>query len=150
MPNNLFNQDFRDFLLSLNKTEVKYVLVGGYSVIFHGYHRVTGDLDLFLEPTADNYYKLIKAFANFGLPTNAIQLQDFINPNETDVFTFGRPPVAIDLMIKLANFSFEEVYNLAAFEKIDEIKLKVIHINHLRIAKKISGRHKDLDDLEHL
>ena len=150
MPNNLFNQDFRDFLLSLNKTEVKYVLVGGYSVIFHGYHRVTGDLDLFLEPTADNYYKLIKAFANFGLPTNAIQLQDFINPNETDVFTFGRPPVAIDLMIKLANFSFEEVYNLASFEKIDEIKLKVIHINHLRIAKKIAGRHKDLDDLEHL
>jgi len=150
VPNNLFNQDFRDFLLSLNKTEVKYVLVGGYSVIFHGYHRVTGDLDLFLEPTADNYYKLIKAFANFGLPTNAIQLQDFINPNETDVFTFGRPPVAIDLMIKLANFSFEEVYNLAAFEKIDEIMLKVIHINHLRIAKKIAGRHKDLDDLEHL
>lgn len=150
MPNNIFNQDFRDFLLSLNKTEVKYVLVGGYSVIFHGYHRVTGDLDLFLEPTADNYYKLIKAFANFGLPTNAIQLQDFINPNETDVFTFGRPPVAIDLMIKLANFSFEEVYNLASFEKIDEIMLKVIHINHLRIAKKIAGRHKDLDDLEHL
>lgn len=150
MPNNLFNQDFSDFLLSLNKTEVKYVLVGGYSVIFHGYHRVTGDLDLFLEPTADNYYKLIKAFANFGLPTNAIQLQDFINPNETDVFTFGRPPVAIDLMIKLANFSFEEVYNLASFEKIDEIMLKVIHINHLRIAKKIAGRHKDLDDLEHL
>ena len=150
MPNNLFNQDFSDFLLSLNKTEVKYVLVGGYSVIFHGYHRVTGDLDLFLEPTADNYYKLIKALANFGLPTNAIQLQDFINPNETDVFTFGRPPVAIDLMIKLANFSFEEVYNLASFEKIDEIMLKVIHINHLRIAKKIAGRHKDLDDLEHL
>jgi predicted nucleotidyltransferase len=150
MSNNIFNTDFQDFLKALNSAEVRYVLVGGYSVVFHGYQRVTGDLDLFLDPTENNYKKLSIAFAEFGLPTNAIKLEDFINPLEVDVFTFGRPPTAIDLMIKLANFSFEEVYEYATKEEIDNIIIKVIHINHLKIAKKLAGRFKDLDDLEHL
>lgn len=150
MVNNIFNIDFKEFLIALNESEVKYVLVGGYSVVFYGYQRVTGDLDLFLEPSEENYSKLMIACANFGLPGNLIDKNHFINPNETDVFTFGRPPVAIDLMVKLANFTFEEIYNQAPWEEIDEIKMKVIHINHLRIAKKIAGRYKDLDDLEHL
>jgi len=34
---NIFNTDFREFLLALNKHHVKYVLVGGYSVIYHGF-----------------------------------------------------------------------------------------------------------------
>lgn len=34
---NLFNLDFQDFLLALRLHEVRYVLVGGYSVIMHGY-----------------------------------------------------------------------------------------------------------------
>ncbi len=41
----IFNSDFRDFIDSLNKAEVKYALIGGYSVIIHGYSRTTGDLD---------------------------------------------------------------------------------------------------------
>ncbi|MBK6362490.1 MAG: hypothetical protein IPF52_02935 [Saprospiraceae bacterium] len=49
MANSIFNNDFRDFLNALNQANVKYVLVGGYSVIFYGYNRVTGDLDLFLD-----------------------------------------------------------------------------------------------------
>ena len=42
---NLFNEDFRDFLAALRRHQVRYVLVGGYSVILHGYSRTTGDLD---------------------------------------------------------------------------------------------------------
>lgn len=33
---NIFNDDFQDFLKSLNECEVEYILVGGYSVILHG------------------------------------------------------------------------------------------------------------------
>ena len=42
---NIFNQDFQEFLLALNEKKVNYVLVGGYSVIYHGFPRTTGDLD---------------------------------------------------------------------------------------------------------
>lgn len=34
---NIFNDDFRDFLAALNDQQVRYILVGGFSVILHGY-----------------------------------------------------------------------------------------------------------------
>lgn len=43
---NIFNDDFRDFISALNESNVEYLLVGEYSVIIHGYSRNTGDLDL--------------------------------------------------------------------------------------------------------
>lgn len=46
---NVFNEDFRDFLEALRRNKVRYVLVGGYSVILHGYRRTTGDLDNLLQ-----------------------------------------------------------------------------------------------------
>ena len=45
---NIFNEDFRDFLTALHRNGVRYVLVGGYSVILHGYSRTTGDLDIWV------------------------------------------------------------------------------------------------------
>lgn len=63
---NIFNSDFRDFLTSLNDHGVRYVLVGGYSVILHGYSRTTGDMDLWVERTADNYANIVAAFQDFG------------------------------------------------------------------------------------
>lgn len=65
---NIFNSDFRDFISSLNKHGVKYLLVGGYSVILHGYSRTTGDLDLWVERSEQNYIKIKSAFQDFGMP----------------------------------------------------------------------------------
>lgn len=45
---NLFQQDFRDFLAALSQQEVRYMLVGGFAVILHGYARTTGDMDGYL------------------------------------------------------------------------------------------------------
>jgi hypothetical protein len=52
---NIFNDDFQDFLKSLNESQVEYILVGGYSVILHGYSRTTGDMDIWVRKTKDNY-----------------------------------------------------------------------------------------------
>ncbi|MEZ4897621.1 MAG: hypothetical protein R2806_12330 [Saprospiraceae bacterium] len=38
---NMFNEDFQDFIKAFNEAEVKYVLIGGYAVIIHGYQRTT-------------------------------------------------------------------------------------------------------------
>jgi hypothetical protein len=46
---NIFHEDFRDLISALNDHNVSYVLVGGYSVIIHGYRRSTGDMDLLVE-----------------------------------------------------------------------------------------------------
>lgn len=42
---NIFNDDFKDFIESLNKFDVEYILIEGYPVVLQGYHRTTDDLD---------------------------------------------------------------------------------------------------------
>ncbi|GAA0526299.1 hypothetical protein LX66_0460 [Chitinophaga japonensis] len=59
---NIFNDDFRDFIQALNNHNVEYIVVGGYAVILHGYRRPTGDMDIWVNPTRENYEKLVKAF----------------------------------------------------------------------------------------
>ena len=147
---NLFNDDFKDFINALNTFEVEYILIGGYSVILHGYSRTTGDLDIWVNKTEVNYRKMEKAFNLFGIPADAIGINRFLNHNEYDVFSFGRSPVSIDIVTEIQGVEFEEAYK--AIEKIDiqGLEVNLIHINHLKQTKKATGRFKDLDDLENL
>jgi hypothetical protein len=147
---NLFNDDFKDFINALNTFEVEYILIGGYSVILHGYSRTTGDLDIWVNKTEVNYRKMEKAFNLFGIPADAIGINRFLNHNEYDVFSFGRSPVSIDIVTEIQGVEFEEAYK--AIEKIDVqgLEVNLIHINHLKQTKKATGRFKDLDDLENL
>lgn len=66
------------------------------------------------------------------------------------MFTFGRPPVAIDVMTAVKGLDFREAY---AAHKTMDIQGTTIHFldrRSLTEAKRASGRHKDLDDIEHL
>jgi hypothetical protein len=67
-----------------------------------------------------------------------------------DVFTFGLPPVAIDIMIKLDRIDFSEAYSRAVFFNDDTLQIRTIHRNDLIAAKKLAGRAKDQNDLENL
>ena len=147
---NLFNDDFKDFINALNTFEVEYILIGGYSVILHGYSRTTGDLDIWVNKTEVNYRKMEKAFNLFGIPSDAIGINRFLNHNDYDVFSFGRSPVSIDIVTEIQGVEFEEAYK--AIEKIDVqgLEVNLIHINHLKQTKKATGRFKDLDDLQNL
>lgn len=147
---NIFNPDFQEFLFALNKNDVHYVLVGGYSVIYHGFPRTTGDLDLFVEVSKSNYLKLAQAFEQFQMPLFDMTEDSFLNQPQINVYTFGRPPVCIEILKEISGFTFQEIYNNALNTVFEEIPMKVIHLNDLKINKKISGRAKDLNDLENL
>ena len=41
------------------------MLIGGYAVIYYGYERTTGDMDIWLEPSNENKDKLIDALKGF-------------------------------------------------------------------------------------
>jgi len=41
----MINKDFKGFIALLNKTNVKYRVVDGYALAFHGYPRYTKDKD---------------------------------------------------------------------------------------------------------
>ena len=146
---NIFNPDFRDFLQALNDAHVAYILVGGYAVILHGRSRTTGDMDVWVKPTEANYKLLMQAFYRFGLPA-IIPLNAFLNPDETDVFSFGRSPVAIDIMTQVKGVAFDECFAAAKLFEDDGLEIRTVDIRHLLLAKKAAGRYKDLDDLQHL
>lgn len=147
---NIFNDDFRDFLSALNDQEVKYILVGGFSVILHGYSRTTGDMDIWVERTANNYARIKKAFHQFGMPVFDMTEQNFMSHPNWDVFSFGNPPVAIDIMVKVKGLDFETCYQKSVvFEDVD-LRIRTIHKNDLIEAKRVAGRSKDLNDLENL
>jgi hypothetical protein len=76
---NIFYQDFRDFLQALNNNQVDYILIGGYSVVFHGYSRTTGDMDIWVKRNKNNYDKLVKAFTEFGMSVFDMTEQNFLN-----------------------------------------------------------------------
>ena len=52
--NMVLTPDFKEFLQLLNAHEVRYLIVGGYAVAFHGHPRYTKDLDVWLwvDPTS--------------------------------------------------------------------------------------------------
>jgi hypothetical protein len=147
---NIFNPDFRDFLQALNSNDVEYLLVGGYAVILHGYSRVTADMDIWVNRTSANYKQLVRAFIQFGMPVFDMSEEKFLAHNDWDVFRFGRKPVAIDIMTKMADSNFEECVKHAKIFEDDDLVIKVVHYNDLIHAKKAAGRGKDLTDLENL
>ncbi len=149
MPN-IFNEDFRDFIDALNKQEVEYLLVGGYAVILNGYRRSTGDMDVWVNVTAENHKKLLKAYLAFGLPTSDISEENFLLNDEMDVFTYGTPPVCIEILKKVKGCDFNEAYKISKIYDENGLQIRVVHINTLIKAKTASGRYKDLDDIEKL
>ncbi len=147
---NIFNDDFREFISALNNSEVRYILVGGFSVILHGYSRTTGDMDIWVERTSENYTLLKRAFQEFGMPVFDMTEENFLEHPVWDVFTFGIPPVAIDIMVKVKGLDFNTAYAESIIFEDENLKIRTLHLNQLIEAKRESGRPKDLDDLQNI
>lgn len=146
----ILNEDFKDFIQAFNENEVEYILVGGYAVIIHGYNRTTGDLDIWVNRTKENYKKIVRSFFEFGMPVFDMTEINFLYNHDFDVFSFGVPPVSIDLMTRAKGLDFESCFEKAEVHEIDGVNIRVLHLNDLIRAKKASNRSKDQDDIEKL
>jgi hypothetical protein len=146
----VFNDDFREFIQALNDNKVEYILVSGYAVILHGYRRVTGDMGIWVNRTKENYATLVKAFSQFGLSVFDMTEEKFLDADSADVFSFGRPPVSIDILTQLKGVEFNDAFLRAMYVDENGLMIRFIHLNNLIDAKKAAGRFKDLDDIEKL
>ena len=144
---NLFNIDFLEFLELLDKYNVDYLLVGGYAVILHGYGRSTGDMDLWINKTPENYYKLQKAYKDFGAPIFSIE--DF-ESEKIDVWSIGVEPRKIEVLTKVSGLHFEESFKNCNWLVFEKFKVPYIDFEDLIKNKKATGRLKDLTDIEQL
>src|SRR5438093_12951650 len=101
--------DFRELLESLNSAGVKYLLLGGYAVIFYGYRRVTDDLDLWISTDQANAEKVAETLRRFGGFT-AQQANPSMFRTRGKVFVLGREPVRVDILTNPSALDFDDCY----------------------------------------
>lgn len=144
----MLSQDFKEFVELLNKKEVEYLIVGGYAVGIHGYPRYTGDLDIWINATRQNARKMVAVLTEFGFDSFGLTEKDFTKLG--NVIKMGYPPFRIDILTTIDGVRFKDCYKNKIVVLHDGITLDVIGIEDLRRNKKVSGRLKDIDDLENL
>lgn len=144
----MINKDFKEFIELLNKNEVKYLVVGGYALAFHGYPRYTKDIDLWLWLNKENAQKIIQTLHDFGFSSVDLKEDDFLTPGY--VVQLGQPPGRIDLLTSLTGLDFEECYKSRVHIEIQGSKIDFIDLENFKKNKKAVGRYQDLADLENL
>jgi len=140
-------KDFKEFVGLLNKNGVRYIVIGGYAVVYHGYVRSTNDIDIWIDIHPDNLKKLIGALDEFGFSSLNIKESDFL-PNQ--IIQLGYPPNRIDLITTPAGIDFDTCYESKEEVLIDDISINIIDLKNLIKGKKASNRIKDLADIEEL
>ena len=144
----ILNQDFREFIVLLNKNRVRYLVIGGYAVALHGHPRYTKDLDLWVWMDKKNAENILKSLNEFGFGSVDLVAEDFLTPGK--VVQLGYPPNRIDLITAPKGVEFEDCYQSKIIVEIDGININLISLNDLKKNKKAAGRHQDLADLDNL
>ena len=148
---------------SLNTASIRYLVVGGFAVIAHGYTRLTMDIDIVLSLEMPNLLRALDIFAKLGYrPKVPVQLHEFADENKRhswikeknmvvfSIFTpdSSFPPIDI---FPVEPFDFETEYARGiTFNISEQCSVPVICIDTLIRMKQDAGRPKDSVDLEHL
>jgi len=146
-----FSPDILEFIRLINARQVRYVVVGGQAVIYHGYPRFTGDIDFFFSDEPDNVAAIFAALQEFwGGSVPGIQSADELAEPGV-IVQFGRPPNRIDLMNRIDGVEFRDAWNDRIKLRISgpslEMPLFLIDFQNLMRNKRAAARLKDLDDL---
>jgi hypothetical protein len=140
--------DFKEFLSLLNAHGVEYLVIGGYAVGYYGYPRATNDLDVWIAIHAINAERMVTVLRLFGFDPPNLSTALFLQ--EHSIVRMGLPPMRIEVLTTISGVQFSECYSERVTALVDGVGVNLISLPFLKINKQASGRHKDLDDLEHL
>ena len=140
--------DFKEFLKLLNEKGVRYLLIGGYAVGYHGYPRATNDMDVWIAIHLDNAQKIVDVLKEFGFDQPELTPELFLQKNK--IIRMGNPPMRLEISTGISGVKFEECYASRIVDTLDGVQVDIIDLTHLKANKKAAGRLKDLADLENL
>ena len=147
----VFDEEILKFWASLQKCRVKYIMVGGYATNLHGYERFTGDIDIWIEDSAENRLRLRQAFSDCGMGDYyMLETMQFV-PGWTE-FRLNNG-LRLDIMVSmkgLEGYTFDECLSMASIADIDGVQIPFLHINQLIANKKAVNRPKDQVDVTEL
>ena len=98
---------FKKMLSLLIKHKVNFMLIGGYAVIYHGYERLTTDMDVWLQPENKNRDQLITALKELGIGEDSLKKLSETNFKEISFFHYGERPqdkTDVEMLQKINQF----------------------------------------------
>ena len=136
-------QDLVDLCRALGQEGVRYLLIGGFAVVLHGFVRTTKDIDLLVDPADDNVAAIKKALGR--LPDDAVsQVED------SDVRRYSVVRVAdeivVDLMASACGITYEDAIREDTEERlIDDV---VIPLAGKRLLIRMKDTVRDSDRMD--
>lgn len=140
--------DFKEFLRLLRSHGVEYLLIGGYAVVYYGYPRATGDIDIWIAVHPENARRMVDVVRDFGFDTPDLSPEMFLR--EGKMVRMGNVPLRIEILTAISGVTFEECYADRLEKTVDGIEVSLLALHHLKRNKRASGRNKDLNDLQNL
>ena len=131
---------------ALNRSESRYLLIGGLAGILYGVPRTTLDIDLAVSPREENLKKVISTLQSLGLVPETSVIEEILGMGGTS-FSNDRE---VDVLTDVQVGSFDELYSRREIVEYEGVKIPVVSLqDHVAMLKR-TGRQKDLDDLEYL
>ena len=153
---------YEEILREFQKQKVKYVLVGGIAFNLLGGYRNTLDMDVLVEMSDRNLFKVVRILKKAGYhvrqPVDPIRIadkktrEDWIKNKHMKAFNFymdERSFKAVDIIID-SPVSFKEAIQDAVKVKVGTLTLSVISAKKFVKMKNRAGREKDLRDIRDL
>ena len=142
------NRDFAEMLDALSAAGADFLIVGAHALAAHGRPRATGDLDLWIRPTAENAANVWSALVSFGAPLTEVTGDDLSTPGI--VFQIGIVPARIDILTSLTGLEFDAAWSRRQILKVEGRDLPFLSREDLIRNKTALGRPRDLADIDDL
>src|SRR6266508_3315074 len=143
--NNLFlNEAEKGFLQALADEGVRYVLIGGHAVNFHGHERPVEDLDIVIEASMVNARKFLAVYDRLvPVPRPAeLTIEKLLKPRTK----IPVPYYGIEVLTSIDAVPFGELYRDSIVIESQGVEIRMISREHLLRSKKDTGRPKDQED----
>lgn len=157
-------EDFKIDLLSVcelfNKYSVQYMIIGGTAVAYYGYSRMSTDaagnicekpdIDVWYNPTYDNYYNILKVIESLGKDISRYKTEESPDPKKS-FFKLDFTNFTLDLLPQIqSDIRFLDANAKRDSVNVDNVEMHFISLEDLVEDKKSNGRKKDIEDIEEL
>jgi predicted nucleotidyltransferase len=144
MQNLELSRDLRELLKCFLSHDVRFLIIGGHAVSYHGYPRFTKDLDLWIDRSEDNAVRVVEALRDFGFDFEGLSPEMFTQ--ESRMTQMGREPNRVDILHTIKGVEFSECYPRSQRAIIDGSPIPIISKPDLILNKLATARPQDLAD----
>jgi hypothetical protein len=126
---------------------VKYLVIGGIAAVLYGVPRATFDLDVLIEPSAQNAERLLKGMIDAGLGTASLTTVEDLLSKEITIFT---DRIRLDVQTSTPGLVFADAWARRVTMNYKGQALEVVSLRDLIASKRAAGRDVDLQDVRML